>query len=281
MEYYKKIDKSFFRYGVITIPGDKVEGFLHGKSLKKGDRLKIDLRWKGKKESYPCWLYRSKRTSGKHDYYQIKWTNNLELNRRFKIEFIQTYMAIQSLKYADKPDGKFKKTDLLGGTQEVLIFRPVSIGEIELETFIKIETPYDGIFKRLVTENVFGWLSKTEKDYLITKSSKWYNIDELSDHNDTKYVVYYLIDDDEKKKEIYIGSAKRLGDRVKPKRPEIKGWTKFKYDVIHPDYHHLLRRIEFQAIRAFASFFENYGGDTDCLSVSEYRLVNINWPKRK
>jgi len=279
MEYYKKIDKSFFRYGVITIPRDKEEGFLHGESLKKGEGREISLCWKGEKELYRCWLYHSKRTSGKHDYYQIKWTNNLKLSRRFKMEFIQTYMAIQSLKYADKYHGKFKKTDLLGGTQEVLIFRPVSAQKIELEPYIKITTPYDGIFKRLVTENVFGWLSKTEKDYLITKSSKWHNIDELNNHDETEYVVYYLID--ENKKKIYIGSAKRLGNRVKPGRHEIPGWTKFKYEKVHPDYHHLLKRIEFQSIRAFASFFENYGGDTDYISVSEYKLVNKNWPKRK
>jgi len=256
-----------------------VEGFLHRKTLKKGKSRETFLRWKKGQKRYRCLLYHSKRTTGKYDFYQIKWTNNLELNRKFKTVFVQTYMAIQSLNYKAKPHGKFIKTDLLGGTQEVLIFRPVSINEIELEPFIKIETPYDGIFKRLVTENVFGWLSKTEKDYLITKSSKWYNADELSNHVETEYVVYYLID--EKKKEIYIGSAKRLGNRVKKGRPEIKGWTKFKYEKVHPDYHHLLRRIEFQSIRAFASFFENNGGDPDYFSVSDYKLVNKNWPKRK
>jgi hypothetical protein len=45
---------------------------------------------------------------------------------------------------------------LLGGNQEVVIFRPIDTYKIELETFIKIETPYDNIFKRFVEENIFG-----------------------------------------------------------------------------------------------------------------------------
>jgi len=254
MEYYKKIDKSFFSYGVITLPKDKETAFLHGKPLKKGESRKITLRWKGKKKTYDCLLYRSKRTSGKDNYYQIKWARKPELSREFKIEFIQTYMVIKSKQYALKPHGKIKKTDLLGGNQEVIIFRPVSVDEIELETFIKIKTSYDGIFKKLVTQDVFAWINVTDKDYLITKSSKWHSIDELNDYADTKYVVYYLID--ENNKEIYIGSAKRLGDRVKPKRREIPGWTQFKYEIVHRDNRHLLRKIEFHAIRAFASFFD-------------------------
>lgn len=40
------------------------------------------------------------------------------------------------------------------------------------------------------------------------------------------------------------------------------------------------RRIEFQAIRALASFFENTGG-VGFLSVSKHKLVNKSWPKRR
>ncbi|MFC2013516.1 hypothetical protein ACFLU8_01320 [Chloroflexota bacterium] len=85
--------------------------------------------------------------------------------------------------------------------------------EIELETFIQVNTPYDNIFKRLVEENVFGWLSQTSRDYLITKSSPWYKCMDLPKHADATYVIYYLMD--EVQKQIYIGSAEKLGDRVK------------------------------------------------------------------
>ena len=55
--------------------------------------------------------------------------------------------------------------------------------------------------------------------------------------------------------------------------------TKFKYEILHPDYHHLLRRVEFHAIRAFASFFKNKG-KIQAFPVSKYTLVNKNWPRR-
>jgi hypothetical protein len=48
---------------------------------------------------------------------------------------------------------------------------------------------------------------------------------------------------DGNKKEIYIGSATRLGDRVKPNRHEIPGWNKFRYEIVSPEYHAFLRMI--------------------------------------
>jgi hypothetical protein len=207
----------------------------------------------------------------------LRWDHNNELKLRLRKEFIQSYLAIVSRDHEKKIEGKYYKTDLLGGNQEVLVFRSLNKHEIELETFIKIETPYDNTFKRLVDENVFGWLSKTDRDYLITKSTPWYRKKELNKHSDANHVIYYLIDEEEKA--IYIGSAIRLGDRVKPGREEIPDWNKFKYDIIHPDYHHLIRRIEFHTIRAFASFFNNKGG-VNYFPVSKYRLVNKKWPKR-
>ena len=174
--------------------------------------------------------------------------------------------------------GKYFRTSLEGGNQEVLIFRPVSAGEVELETFIRIPTPYDNIFRRLVEENVFGWLSKERKEYVVTKATPWLNLSELSKHQNASFVIYYLIDEDER--EIYIGSAKRLGDRVKPRRVEIPGWTKFKYEIIHPQYHHLLRELEHHSIRAFSGFFENKG-KMPFYEVSNFKLANKHWSRRK
>jgi hypothetical protein len=71
----------------------------------------------------------------------------------------------------------------------------------------------------------------------------------------------------------------RLGDRVKVGRPEIPGWNMFKYDIIHPKYHHLLRKIEFHTIGAFASLMKN-NGKIDPFEISNYKLVNKNWSKK-
>ena len=275
MEYYKKVDKSMFRYG-ITLPNKILKDFTFDHIPEPGTSRPVTLHWKKKRQKYEASLLHVNRTGGKN-VLQLRWDHHDELKLTLKKEFIQSYLAIESRNYDKTIKGKYYKTDLLGGNQEVLIFRSLNHKEIELETFIKIETPYDNTFKRLVDQNVFGWLSKTDRDYLITKSTPWYSIKSLKKHTDAKYVIYYLID--EANKEIYVGSAINLGDRVKEGRKEIPGWSKFKYDIIHPDYHHLIRRIEFHTIRAFASFFEN-NGNVKHFPVSNYRLVNKNWPKR-
>jgi hypothetical protein len=275
MEFYKKIDKSIFYYGT-TLPKKYIPSFTHGTPLQPGDSAKVTLRWP-KKGSFNAWLVHVDRR-GTTPVYQLRWDRNYELLLELKKEFIQSYLAIESKNYEANLEGRYFVTDLLGGNQEVLIFRPVDLRLIELETFIRIPTPYDNIFKRLIEENVFGWLSRPTRDRLITKSTRWFDKSELAQHQDVQYVVYYLID--EAKKEIYIGSAIRLGDRVKVGRIEIPGWTKFKYEIVHPDYHHLLRRIEFHAINAFASFFKNNGGII-CYSVSDYKLVNKSWSKSR
>lgn len=275
MEYYKKVDKSLFRYGV-TLPQKIRKEFSFNKIPKAGTSRLVTLFWKKKRKKYEALILNVNRTNAQ-SVCQLRWDNNIELKLTLRKEFIQSYLAIVSKDYENKIAGKYYKTDLIGGNQEVLIFRSLNENDIELETFIKIETPYDNTFKRLIDENVFGWLSKTDKDYLITKSSPWYGLKDLKKHVDAKYVVYYLIDDD--RNEIYVGSAIRLGDRVKAGRKEIPGWSKFKYDIIHPDYHHLIRRIEFHTIRAFAGLFEN-NGNVKHFPVSKYRLVNKKWPKR-
>ena len=109
---------------------------------------------------------------------------------------------------------------------------------------------------------------------MITKSTQWFDIEELKKHEDIPYVVYYLVDDINK--EIYIGSATKLGNRVKPGRYEIPGWNKFRYEIIHPKYHKELKAIEYHSIMNFARFFNNKGG-LRTLGISEYNLVNKDY----
>jgi len=276
MEYYKKVDKSLFRYGV-TLPKKTLKDFTFNAIPKPGTSRPVTLFWKNKRKKFEASLLNVNRTSAQ-TVCQIRWDHNDDLKLALKKEFIQSYMAIVSKDYENKKEGKKLRIALIGGNQEVIILRSLNKNNIELETFIKVKTPYDNTFKRLIDQNVFGWLSKTDRDYLITKSSPWYKLKDLNKHVDAKYVVYYLIDDD--KHELYVGSAIRLGDRVKAGRKEIPGWSKFKYDIIHPDYHKLIRRIEFHTIRAMAGLFEN-NGNVKHFPVSRYRLVNKKWPKRQ
>ena len=68
----------------------------------------------------------------------------------------------------------------------------------------------------------------------------------------------------------------RLGDRVKPGRTEIPQWNKFRYEIIHPKYHNLLRDIEYHSIMNFARFFNN-AGNLSNIQISDYKLVNKDY----
>lgn len=270
-EYYKKIDKSFFMYG-ITIPKDYVEDFLFDVPVPLGTSRDITIIWKA--AEYPAKLSHVNRKNATA-VYQLRWDLSKELLALLKQEFIQTYFAIESQNFEAKEKKEYFITRLLGGSQEVVVFKPQDKDHVLLETFIKIETPYDNIFKRLVEENVFGWLSNSNfNGSFITKSTKWLDIQELYKHEDINYVIYYLVDD--ANKQIYIGSATRLGDRVKPNRHEIPNWNKFRYEIVHPKYHSMLREIEYHSIMNFARFFKN-GGKLTTLNVSGYTLVNKDY----
>lgn len=266
-EYYKKIDKSFFE-GKVTIPNQYIECFVDYNEFDQHKSRDITVKFKSKKYSGKyCFVNQS---SGRK-VLQISYEKDLVI--KLKQEFIQTYFAIESQKLLKEKDKKFQ-TKLLGGNQEVAIFRALDNSNIELLTFIKIETSYDNIFKELVEQNVFGWLSKENNSQMITKYSKWKSINELHKYVDTPYVVYYLID--ENNREIYIGSAKRLGDRVKPGRHEIPHWNKFMFEIIHPDFHAFLKEIEYHSIMTFAKFLTN-NGNRETISISNYKLVNKDY----
>ena len=272
MEYCKKIDKSFLD-GAMTIPNKHLEVFLQNKPITIGTSRKINFYFKNKKFCVDLRHVKATKTS---PYYSILWDNNTDLINEFRNEFIQSYCAIYNDKFNNMKKGKHYITSLLGGNLEAIKFENIDAFNFKLETFIKVNTPYDSMFKKLLNENVFGWLSNIKKDYLYTKTTKWFNRDELKNHLDKTFVVYYLID--EKNKQLYIGSTKNMEKRFKAERKEIPGWTKFKYDLIHPQYHHLLQRIEHHTISAFASLLKNRCHISQ-LSISDYVLVNATVSK--
>lgn len=167
-KYYKKIDKSIFKYG-ITIPKEYEEMFLKGHELKVGEGRNIKIKFKNKEYSGRINNVNRKTST---NVYQIRWDSNNELINELKKEFIQSYFAIMSYEFNENNiNKKYSRTNLLGGNQEVLIFNSIDYNTIELETFIKIETVYDNIFKEFVNRNVFGWISKQEYNQMITKST--------------------------------------------------------------------------------------------------------------
>lgn len=61
----------------------------------------------------------------------------------------------------------------------MIVFEKLNETEIELSTFIKVETPYDNLFKHLVDSNVLVKLRKTRSDdYEIYKMDVYLRVKE-------------------------------------------------------------------------------------------------------
>ena len=274
--FYKKIDRSSLEWG-ITIPGKLVDGFLAGRKLPLGTSREVDIKWDRK--YYKVRLKHSS-TRGNH-YYQISYSSNIDLLKKLRKTFIQSYIILKSQKelFDTVEDQKQFRSKLTGGQQEVLIFQPIDYQTIEVSVFIKIESPWDALFQRLADNNVFGWIFDMDKKYLISRSTDWIKAKDFNKHKNAPCVVYYLVNT--KRKLIYIGKAELLGNRVKPgkKHQKMPGdWDYFRYDIIKPEYSSLIERIEDHTIRAFASFLHN-DQDYPSLNISSYQIVNSNWKK--
>ena len=85
MEYYKKVDKSMFRYGV-TLPQKIVKEFTYGKIPKPGTSRPVSLRWKNRRKKYDVSLLHQKRTGAK-SVCHLRWDNHDELKLVLKKEF--------------------------------------------------------------------------------------------------------------------------------------------------------------------------------------------------
>lgn len=267
--YYFKINKTFFKSG-ITLPPDRVKDFTFGNGIPLGTMREVKIIWKGKE--YRAILRHAQQERG--SYHALRLDRDPELSSELKKEFIQTYIAAfsQEMKHSGE---KRHVTKLAGGSQEVVIIKPVTEDRIEMETFIKVETQYDELFKRMIDRNAFwSLISPNKADSFIQDSTEWLDLSKLKDHKGSIYVVYYLLDESEKK--LYIGSAETLGDRVKPGRSEIPNWNKFRYDTIKSEHHSELRAIEYYSIISFARILKN-AGNKRTLGISDLTLVNKDY----
>ena len=258
-----KINRTFLEQGMITIPNELAESILEIDTIEKKQTFQIDLIWK--RIQYKVNLrhaYRSNST----DYWHLDWRDCKELKLSLKKEFIQTYIKLKSEELSLESENFY-------GTVEAISIKIIEKNRIKFSTYIKSKTPYDALFRKLIDNNVFYWLNDTEDSGFILKSTDWISIDELKNHPNQDFVIYYLIDS--KNKKLYIGSAKKLKSRVYEKREVIPDWDYFRYEIVKPIYHNNLRNIEYHSISNFAKFLDNNANikflDKD---FSNYKLVN-------
>ena len=271
-ELAKKVDKSILMGSRFTIPQENLGMFLQGEDILPGKNREIKIIFNKKEYSG---VIRHVNQTKSNKVYQVQWHQDKKLQLELKKEFVQSYIAIMSDIYQKKLTSEKKyRTNLAGGEQEVIKVIEIDKNKFEIESFIKIKSPYSNLFQKLIENNVFAWIDKNaEESKLIIKETEWYDISELKSHEDARYVIYYLLDDRNKK--IYIGSAKRLGNRVKPGRKEIPDWNKFRYEILNPNYYSMLREIEYHSIVNFARFIKN--SKIKSIDISDYMLMNKDY----
>lgn len=271
-ELAKKVDKSILMGSRFTIPQENLGMFLQGEDILPGKNREIKIIFNKKEYSG---VIRHVNQTKSNKVYQVQWHQDKKLQLELKKEFVQSYIAIMSDIYQKKLTSEKKyRTNLAGGEQEVIKVIEIDKNKFEIESFIKIKSPYSNLFQKLIENNVFAWIDKNaEETKMIIKETEWYDISELKSHEDARYVIYYLLDDRNEK--IYIGSAKRLGNRVKPGRQEIPDWNKFRYEILNPNYYSMLREIEYHSIFNFARFIKN--SKIKSIDISDYVLMNKDY----
>ena len=125
------------------------------------------------------------------------------------------------------------------------------------------KTDFDPMFNFLEDKNLFDYFKDTSKggaeaSFFVNVSKKWLGVGELEDYKDRINVVYLLYHS--KNRQLYVGKANRLGDRVKKGEGRIglaDNWDKFMFFELNPDYNAFIEQIEAFLIRSFASVMEN------------------------
>lgn len=274
--FYKRVDKSLLNSGKITIPDDEIMNICDVSGWLPSQKKVINLLFNDVQYSATiAYKERNANTKSGKPYYQLSYGD--DLSKELKKEFIQTFIAIQAELISSSFENKYHITsDNIN--REVIQFKKKSETEIEIIPFLKLKTQYDNLFKTIIETNLLNLDKKEKKEDIIVYASDWLEKDEINKYRTEENVVYYLVDTINK--EVYIGSAKNLYNRLKNYRKEIPNWNLFKYEKIHPKYKDILERIEHHSIRAFASFLTN-SSSGDSLQISSYKLNNKNWAKRK
>lgn len=110
-------------------------------------------------------------------------------------------------------------------------------------------------------------------------STPWHRRADLRQHAHAVNVIYHLLD--EASGQIYVGEAGVLGDRLRGKRPEIPGWTHFRYDVLPASLAGMRLEIERMAIASLSFILPSSAGTLFDAPVHSYRMQNKRFERRK
>ena len=172
--------------------------------------------------------------------------------------------------------------------KETLEFIHVKENIFRIKVISQQETDFDEMFRFLEDKNLLKfWKDKDKKkkreNIILDYARKWLNSSEMSkannkNRNNVIYILYHSIN-----KNVYVGKADVLGQRVKRGEGRIglkKDWDKFMWFEINPDYNMFLEELEHFLIRTFASILKN-DVDVEPIINSKIKLVNRQLRKKK
>lgn len=133
---------------------------------------------------------------------------------------------------------------------------------------------YEQVIKSQLTKRIEKEVLQG-KELVITKGD-WKERSLLQSQIRAKNVIYWLAD--VVNKELYVGMAESLTDRVTNNRPEIPNWTHYRFDVLPREFDEKIRlEIEKMTIRSIASILTNNPTgkkSIPSLEISDYKLKN-------
>ena len=172
--------------------------------------------------------------------------------------------------------------------KETLEFIHVKENIFRIKVISQQETDFDEMFRFIEDKNLLKfWKDKDKKkkreNIILDYSRKWLNASEMSkannkNRNNVIYILYHSIN-----KNVYVGKADVLGQRVKKGEGRIglkKDWDKFMWFEINPDYNMFLEELEHFLIRTLASILKN-DVDIEPIINSKIKLVNRQLRKKK
>ena len=202
---------------------------------------------------------------------QIFWDKEYDTLKALRKFFIYSYAST-----IDKSKPKLK---------EVMELIHVKNHEFRIKSISKQETDFDAMLKFMEDKNLFGFWreeiskKKRKRNIFVDYSRKWIPASKVKEYSNRNHIIYLLYHSD--KKQLYVGKANVMGDRVQQGKGRIgldKGWDKFMFFEIHPEFSHFIEQIEAFTIRSFAALMDN---DVDITPLIDQNIKLVNRQLKK
>ena len=267
----KKVDKTILVEGMSPIPGawvniwDLNNRFSSSVGFKSKEG-QIEIIFKSK--SYKGVIFRTKRGQ-----YRFKFLDK-KLIDLLKETFNSSYIRVIEGELRKSKNSDCNIENEIPFWEFIDIEFNVNDKQMLLTAHYVQKSIYNQLFMELSKSHAIEEIENRifhDSDFRIVKSD-WKEKINLKSQIDIKNVIYNLIDTENK--EIYIGEAYSLKDRVVENRSEIPSWSHYRFDSLPEGLTQKQRvAIERLMIRTFASFFKNTKS-IDSFEVSDFVLKN-------